>query len=125
MQTPFTCPPNSKRLFDLIHVFDEKLLPAFYFAFSDTLVTSSIDQVSFLILSYLELNGTMSGGGVKQSHGSMKLKDKNKRSSLGEEKIQQSMEELVGAVNVLEQRYNQIRKTFTEMKVVVDWSSDH
>lgn len=53
MQTPFTCPPNSKRLFDLIHVFDEKLLPAFYFAFSDTLVTSSIDQVSFLILSYL------------------------------------------------------------------------
>jgi len=67
----------------------------------------------------IELNGTMSGG-VKQSHGSMKLKDKNKRSSLGEEKIQQSMEELVGAVNVLEQRYNQIRKTFTEMKVVVD-----
>lgn len=57
---------------------------------------------------------------MKQSHGSMKLKDKNKRSSLGEEKIQQSMEELVGAVNVLEQRYNQIRKTFTEMKVVVD-----
>ena len=73
----------------------------------------------------IELNGTMSGGGVKQSHGSMKLKDKNKRSALGEEKIQQSMEELVGAVNVLEQRYNQIRKTFTEMKVVVDWSSDH
>ena len=68
----------------------------------------------------IELNGTMSGGGVKQSHGSRKLKDKNKRSSLGEEKIQQSMEELVGAVNVLEQRYNQIRKTFTEMKVVVD-----
>ena len=57
---------------------------------------------------------------MKQSHGSMKLKDKNKRSSLGEEKIQQSMEELVSAVNVLDQRYNQIRKTFTEMKVDVD-----
>ena len=72
----------------------------------------------------IELNGTMSGGGMKQSHGAMKLKDKNKRSSLGEETIQQSMEELESAVNVLDQRYEQVRKTFTEMKVSVVWSCD-
>lgn len=53
MKTPFTCPANAKRLFDLIHVFDEKLLPAFYFAFTDTLVASSIDQVELSPLSHL------------------------------------------------------------------------
>lgn len=73
----------------------------------------------------IELNGTMSGGGMKQFHGAMKLKDKNKRSSFGEEKVQQSMEELVGAVNVLDQRYNQLRKTLTEMKVGIERSSKY
>ena len=55
MNTPFTCPPNSHRLFDLIHIFDAKYRPAFYFAFSDTLVTTSLDIVcffSFLFFSF-------------------------------------------------------------------------
>ena len=68
----------------------------------------------------IELNGTMSGGGMKQFHGLMKLKDKNKRSSFGEEKTQESMEELMNAVKTLDQRYNVTRKTLTEMKVFLE-----
>ena len=45
MKAPFTCPPNAHRLFDLISVDDPKFLPAFYFALSDTLVTTSLDLV--------------------------------------------------------------------------------
>lgn len=48
MKAPFTCPANAHRLFDLISVDDAKFLPAFYFALSDTLVTSSLDIVRLL-----------------------------------------------------------------------------
>ena len=45
MKAPFSCPPNAHRLFDLISADDPKFLPAFYFALSDTLVTTSLDLV--------------------------------------------------------------------------------
>ena len=45
MNSPFEVPANSSRLFDLITVYDEQFKPAFYFAFQDTLVTSSLDIV--------------------------------------------------------------------------------
>ena len=48
MKAPFTCPANAHRLFDLISVDDAKFLPAFYFALSDTRVTSSLDIVRLL-----------------------------------------------------------------------------
>ena len=45
MKAPFRCPANAHRLFDLISVDDAKFLPAFYFALSDTLVTTSLEIV--------------------------------------------------------------------------------
>ena len=39
-------PENVPRLFDLVRVKEEKVLPAFYFALRDTLVATDIDQAT-------------------------------------------------------------------------------
>jgi structural maintenance of chromosome 4 len=46
MRAPFQAPENVPRLFDLIKVEDERVLPAFYFAVKDTLVAKDLDQAT-------------------------------------------------------------------------------
>ncbi|XP_063394251.1 structural maintenance of chromosomes protein 4 [Cydia fagiglandana] len=82
-QTKKTFPENVPRLFDLITVRDERMLPAFYFALRDTLVADSLDQarriaygrqrhrVVTLAGEVIEISGTMSGGGRTMSRGRM------------------------------------------------------
>lgn len=145
MNSPFEVPANSSRLFDLITVYDEQFKPAFYFAFQDTLVTSSLDIV-FLSLSsssnsqasklayskkevlyrvvtlsgqIIEKSGTMSGGGRYQRHGMMRLKNSssNKRQSFGEEITEEVVNELENAVKVLSNQFNQLQQQTNEHKV--------
>lgn len=71
IQTPEGVP----RLFDLIRVEDEKVLPAFYYGLQDTLVADNLDQATRIAYGHkrfrvvtlkgelIELSGTMSGGG--------------------------------------------------------------
>lgn len=42
-KVPFQAPPNSKRLFDLLKIKNEKYIPIFYYALRDTLVCENID----------------------------------------------------------------------------------
>lgn len=68
-------PENVPRLFDLIRVQDERVLPAFYYGLQDTLVAQDLDQASRIAYGrtryrvvtlkgeLVELSGTMSGGG--------------------------------------------------------------
>ncbi|XP_067127627.1 structural maintenance of chromosomes protein 4 [Centruroides vittatus] len=76
-------PENVPRLFDLIRVRNEKVLPAFYFALRDTLVAKDLEQATRIGLQgrtrfrvvtlkgeLIDLAGTMSGGG-KASKGRM------------------------------------------------------
>jgi structural maintenance of chromosome 4 len=76
-------PENVHRLFDLIRVEDERVLPAFYFALRDTLVADSLDQgtriaygrIRFRVVTLkgdvIEIAGTMSGGGKTMVRGKM------------------------------------------------------
>lgn len=60
----FQCPDNASRLFDLITVYDQQFLPAFYFALQDTLVTASLDIV--LLLSFCDIGFSI---GVCEEYG--------------------------------------------------------
>uniref|UniRef100_A0A182QGQ9 Structural maintenance of chromosomes protein n=1 Tax=Anopheles farauti TaxID=69004 RepID=A0A182QGQ9_9DIPT len=76
-------PENVPRLFDLVRVEDERVLPAFYFALRDTLVAENLDQgqriaygrqrfrVVTLGGDVIETSGTMAGGGRSQQRGRM------------------------------------------------------
>ncbi|XP_053981159.1 structural maintenance of chromosomes protein 4 [Hylaeus volcanicus] len=76
-------PENVPRLFDLIRVEDERVLPAFYYGLHDTLVANDLDQATriaygnkrFRVVTLkgelIELSGTMSGGGTTVLRGRM------------------------------------------------------
>ncbi|XP_029674835.1 structural maintenance of chromosomes protein 4-like [Formica exsecta] len=76
-------PENVHRLFDLIKVEDERVLPAFYYALHDTLVAQDLDQATRIAYGrtryrvvtlkgeLIELSGTMSGGGRTVLRGRM------------------------------------------------------
>ncbi|KGL92808.1 Structural maintenance of chromosomes protein 4, partial [Charadrius vociferus] len=78
-------PENTPRLFDLVKVEEEKVLPAFYFALRDTLVANNLEEgtrVAFqsnkrwrvvtLKGHIIEQSGTMIGGGSKIMKGRMR-----------------------------------------------------
>jgi structural maintenance of chromosome 4 len=44
MSTPFTAPPSSQRLFDLVKPVSDDVLPAFYHALRDTLVVDTLED---------------------------------------------------------------------------------
>ncbi|XP_065224960.1 structural maintenance of chromosomes protein 4 isoform X2 [Planococcus citri] len=80
----FKGPENAPRLFDLIRVQDERVIPAFYYALRDTLVADTIEQAKRIGYFYntrhrvvsldggmVELSGTMSGGGRQKIRGKM------------------------------------------------------
>ncbi|XP_064620536.1 structural maintenance of chromosomes protein 4-like [Lineus longissimus] len=83
MSQKINTPENVPRLFDLVKVKDDAVLPAFYFALRDTLVAKDLDQASRI--SYgktryrvvtlggelIDISGTMSGGSKKKITGRM------------------------------------------------------
>uniref|UniRef100_A0A1I8P3Q0 Structural maintenance of chromosomes protein n=1 Tax=Stomoxys calcitrans TaxID=35570 RepID=A0A1I8P3Q0_STOCA len=92
---PIKLPENSARLYDLVRVDDERVLPAFYFALGNTLVAPDLEQgtriaygpkrfrVVTLKGELIETSGTMSGGGNTQIRGKMGTKVRtNTRQSL-------------------------------------------
>uniref|UniRef100_A0A7M4ENM2 Structural maintenance of chromosomes protein n=1 Tax=Crocodylus porosus TaxID=8502 RepID=A0A7M4ENM2_CROPO len=77
-------PENIPRLFDLVEVKDEKILPAFYFALRNTLVANNLEQATRVAFQknkrwrvvtlqgqIIEQSGTMTGGGGKVLKGRM------------------------------------------------------
>ncbi|KRX18008.1 Structural maintenance of chromosomes protein 4 [Trichinella nelsoni] len=76
IKRPFTAPKGSKRLFDLIVAEDVDVLPAFYFALRDTLVTETAEEARIIGLKQgvrrrvvslggmlVEMSGSMTAGG--------------------------------------------------------------
>ncbi|XP_047539287.1 structural maintenance of chromosomes protein 4 [Vanessa atalanta] len=82
-QNKLTYPENAPRLFDLVKVTDERVLPAFYYALRETLVAKDLEQASriaygttrYRVVSLqgdvIEIAGTMSGGGRSAMRGRM------------------------------------------------------
>ncbi|XP_075152440.1 structural maintenance of chromosomes 4-like protein gluon [Haematobia irritans] len=105
---PIKTPENAARLYDLVRVDDERVLPAFYFALRNTLVSTDLEQgtriaygakrfrVVTLNGDLIETSGTMSGGGRTQIRGKMGTKVRtNTRQSLDNSGIsQQALEEM-------------------------------
>ncbi|XP_055022651.1 structural maintenance of chromosomes protein 4, partial [Boleophthalmus pectinirostris] len=73
---PIKTPEDSPRLFDMVRVKDESVLPAFYFALRDTLVANDMEQATRMAFQkdkrwrvvtlrgqIIEMAGTMTGGG--------------------------------------------------------------
>ncbi|CAI5963702.1 unnamed protein product [Closterium sp. NIES-64] len=85
MSEKVSTPEGVPRLFDLVHVHDARLLPAFWFALRNTLVASSLDQASRIAYGadarfrrvvtlageMFESSGTMAGGGGRPRGGRM------------------------------------------------------
>ncbi|XP_055545678.1 structural maintenance of chromosomes protein 4 [Wyeomyia smithii] len=116
-------PENVPRLFDLVRVEDERVLPAFYFALRDTLVADNLDQgqriaygakryrVVTLNGDVIETSGTMSGGGRSMQRGRMGTKVQTKtsasdtpKSNKEVEQLQVKAEEIQSQINFLQEQ---------------------
>lgn len=107
-------PENVPRLFDLIKVEDERVLPAFYYGLQDTLVAENLDQATRIAYGatryrvvtlkgeLIELSGTMSGGGRTVLRGRMGQKVvRNEPSNADIEKLQSQLDAVFEDCNKL------------------------
>ncbi|XP_068624206.1 structural maintenance of chromosomes protein 4 [Battus philenor] len=116
-QRKITYPENAPRLFDLIEVKDERVLPAFYFALRDTLVANDLVQASRIAYGHIryrvvtlkgdviEIAGTMSGGGKTMMRGRMMSSVQQDTSEQDPRAIQENENQLAS----LEARLSEIR----------------
>ncbi|CAH0714903.1 unnamed protein product, partial [Brenthis ino] len=112
-----TYPENAPRLFDLVKVKDERVLPAFYYALRETLVAKDLEQASRIAYGatryrvvtlqgdVIEIAGTMSGGGKVTMRGRMSSAVQQDTSEADPAAIQDSERKLAH----LEQRLTQLR----------------
>lgn len=107
-------PENVYRLFDLIKVEDEQVLPAFYYGLQDTLVAKDLDQatrIAYGRMRYrvvtlkgelIELSGTMSGGGRTVLRGRIGQKVvRSEPSSVDIERLQSQLDAIFEECNSL------------------------
>ncbi|XP_058489020.1 structural maintenance of chromosomes protein 4 isoform X1 [Solea solea] len=101
---PINTPENCPRLFDMVRVKDQSVLPAFYFALRDTLVAQDMEQATRMAFQrekrwrvvtlkgqIIEMAGTMTGGG-RALKGRM-------GSSIGTEVSQQELDRMENKLN--------------------------
>ncbi|KMQ92929.1 structural maintenance of chromosomes protein 4 [Lasius niger] len=130
-------PENVHRLFDLIKVEDEQVLPAFYYGLQDTLVAQDLDQATRIAYGktryrvvtlkgeLIELSGTMSGGGRTVLRGRMGQKVvRSEPSNADIEKLQSQLDAVFEECNSLrakqqplEQQIHVLTTALQDMKV--------
>lgn len=130
-------PENVHRLFDLIKVEDERVLPAFYYSLQDTLVAQDLDQatrIAYGRMRYrvvtlkgelIELSGTMSGGGRTVLRGRMGQKVVRKEPSSADiERLQSQLDIIFEECNSLrakqqplEQQIHVLSTALRDMKI--------
>ncbi|XP_031833737.1 structural maintenance of chromosomes 4-like protein gluon [Nomia melanderi] len=114
-------PENVPRLFDLIHVEDQRVLPAFYYGLQDTLVANDLDQATRIAYGHkrfrvvtlkgelIELSGTMSGGGRTAFKGRMGQKVLNNEfSNIDIEKLQKDLDKTQEQCSKLRAEYQSL-----------------
>lgn len=130
-------PENVHRLFDLIKVEDNRVLPAFYYGLQDTLVAQDLDQATRIAYGatryrvvtlkgeLIELSGTMSGGGRTVLRGRMGQKVvRNEPSSSDIEMLQSQLDAVFDECNklrakqpLLEQQIHVLTTALRDMKI--------
>ncbi|XP_055858458.1 structural maintenance of chromosomes protein 4 [Episyrphus balteatus] len=130
-------PENAPRLFDLVKVEDERVLPAFYFALRNTLVATDLEQGSRIAYGarryrvvtlngdLIETSGTMSGGGRTQIRGKMgtkvqtKTKPSDNESSLISQKALEDMqvqaEEIQSRINFCQEEQGRLERELYQL----------
>ncbi|XP_054744816.1 structural maintenance of chromosomes protein 4 [Anastrepha obliqua] len=117
---PIQTPENAPRLYDLVRVEDERILPAFYFALRNTLVATDLEQGSRIAYGarryrvvtlsgdVIETSGTMSGGGRTQIRGKMgtKVQTKTKQTADSSMVSQKALEEMQIQAEQLQSQIN-------------------
>ncbi|XP_058121689.1 structural maintenance of chromosomes protein 4 [Anopheles ziemanni] len=132
-------PENVPRLFDLIRVEDERVLPAFYFALRDTLVAENLDQGQriaygrqrFRVVTVggdvIETSGTMSGGGRSQQRGRMGTQVQTKTSasepagvsSREIEQLQIRAQDIQSQINYLQEQQGELETNIQQLTAKV------
>ncbi|KAJ8708705.1 hypothetical protein PYW08_010087 [Mythimna loreyi] len=117
-------PENAPRLFDLVNVKDQRVLPAFYYALRDTLVAKDLDQASRIAYGHtryrvvtlngdvIEIAGTMSGGGKTTMRGRMSSSVQQDTSEQDPRVMRENEERLAR----LERRLSEIRNEQSELE---------
>ncbi|KAL3101394.1 hypothetical protein niasHT_021512 [Heterodera trifolii] len=127
-QKPKT-PENAPRLFDLIRVADENILPAFYFAVQDTLVADDIISATRIGINsgsrrwrtvtlkgeIVDVSGSMTGGGNQQIRGKIGQNVRVDTSQRGNNE-QQSIGELQQQMNNAEAELTGIRRECAQLE---------
>ncbi|KAI4503798.1 hypothetical protein M0802_001201 [Mischocyttarus mexicanus] len=131
-------PENVPRLFDLIRVEDENVLPAFYYGLHDTLAANNLDQairiaygskryrVVTLKGELIEMSGTMSGGGSTVLRGRMGQKVvRNEPSSADVNKLQENLDKVYEECNDLRNKQQTLEnQIYTLSNSLKDMISD-
>ncbi|CAL7944659.1 unnamed protein product [Xylocopa violacea] len=125
-------PENVPRLFDLIRVEDERVLPAFYYSLQDTLVGNDLDQATRIAYGHkrfrvvtlkgelIELSGTMSGGGKTVLKGRMgQTVLKNELSQKDIEKLQVNLDEVFKECNELKTRSEALESQIRTLNIAI------
>ncbi|XP_012234509.1 structural maintenance of chromosomes protein 4 [Linepithema humile] len=130
-------PENVHRLFDLIKVEDDRVLPAFYYGLQDTLLAQDLDQATRIAYGatryrvvtlkgeLIELSGTMSGGGRTALRGRIGQKIvRNEPSSADIEKLQSQLDAVFDECNslkakqpLLEQQIHVLTTALRDMRI--------
>lgn len=129
-------PENAPRLYDLVRVEDERVLPAFYFSLRNTLVATDLEQgtriaygsqryrVVTLNGDVIETSGTMSGGGRSQIRGKMgtkittKTKESNETSLISQkvlEDLQLQAEQLQLSINYSQEEVGRLESELIQL----------
>ncbi|XP_037943641.1 structural maintenance of chromosomes protein 4-like [Teleopsis dalmanni] len=133
---PIETPENTPRLYDLLRVEDERVLPAFYFVLRDTLVADDLEVASrigfgarrFRVVTVsgdiIETSGTMSGGGRSKIRGKMSSKVQTKtkpdfNSSTSEkalDEMQEQAQNLLSEINFLQEKQGRIERELLQLR---------
>ncbi|OAD59356.1 Structural maintenance of chromosomes protein 4 [Eufriesea mexicana] len=126
-------PENVPRLFDLIRVEDERVLPAFYYGLQDTLVANDLDQATriaygnkrFRVVTLkgelIELSGTMSGGGRTVLKGRMGQRVlKNEVSQVDVETLQSNLDKTYEECNQLKAKCQSLENQCHTLNVSIN-----
>ncbi|KAH8377378.1 hypothetical protein KR093_005173, partial [Drosophila rubida] len=128
---PIQTPGNVPRLYDLVHVEDERVKTAFYMALRNTLVADDLEQGSriaygrerFRVVTLrgeiIEQTGTMSGGGNRPIRGKMGTEVRTKTAESADnsncsqkdlEDMQQQAEELQSRINYCQEQQGRLER---------------
>ncbi|KAF9803810.1 hypothetical protein SFRURICE_013087 [Spodoptera frugiperda] len=117
-------PENVPRLFDLVKVKDERVLPAFYYALRDTLVANDLEQATRIAYGrtryrmvslkgdVIEIAGTMTGGGKQTMRGKMSSSVQQDTSEADPRVIKANEDKLAR----MEQRLVEVRNEVSELE---------